>query len=130
MIKNPCLGSVIIVPVVVTHTIITTEHYQFLFSTIPLSITSFIYHNEIIVGNNIRNIDMVLAILSYMHHIIYFLLYSHQKQFINIIMLPGLIYIIERIVQPFGVDIVCNYLHAMVHFALIPCVYLNTMIIY
>ena len=120
---NPCKCTVVLVPAVVLSLMITSRKYHFLLSGIPLTITSFIYHNNLI--QNFIKYDIMVSVNAYLHTAIYFAYQSYQSHQ-YIILLPGLLYIIDKIFEIYNHITISNYIHALMHLSIIPGVYMNT----
>lgn len=119
---NPCKATSLIVPYVVLKMIIKSKKYHFLFSGIPMTITTVAFHHNLI--KNIRKYDITISLLTYLHHILYYSMYAKKnKKFVYI--LPGLLYIADKIFEEANFINTSYYFHALSHLAVIPCVYFN-----
>lgn len=119
---NPCKITSLVVPYFVLKMIIKNKKYNFLLTGIPLSITTLAYHHNLI--SNIRKYDIIMAITTYLHHILYYSIYSKRNNTFYFT-LPGLFYVIDKIFEEFKYDKTSYYFHALSHLSVLPCVYLN-----
>ena len=122
MINNPCKITSLVVPYFVLKMIITNKKYNFLLTGIPLTFTTVAYHNNLI--SNIRKYDIMIAITTYLHHVLYYSVYSNVNNTFYFA-LPGLFYFIDKIFEEFNYIKISNYFHALCHLAVLRMVYLN-----
>lgn len=119
---NPCKATSIIVPYVVLKMIIKSKKYHFLLSGIPMTITTLAFHHNLI--SNIRKYDITISLITYLHHILYYTIYSKKNNKFAYI-LPGMLYIVDKIFEEINFIKTSYYFHALSHLAVIPCVYHN-----
>jgi hypothetical protein len=110
------------VPYLVLKMIITNKKYNFLLTGIPLTFTTVAYHNNLI--KNIRKYDIMMAITTYLHHILYYSIYSKINNTFYFA-LPGLFYVIDKICEEFKYDKTSYYFHPLCHLSVLCMVYLN-----
>ena len=122
MLYNPCKITSILVPYLVLKIIIKNKKYHFLITGIPMSITTVAYHHNLI--NNVKKYDIVISLLAYLHHILYYSFYSKKNSKFKFI-LPGTLYLVDKVFEHLKYDKTSYYLHALSHLAVIPCVYFN-----
>lgn len=79
---NPCKVTSILVPYIVLRLMILSRKYHFLLTGIPMSLTTVAFHHNLI--NNIRKYDITASLLAYLHHMLYYSLYSKKRGSLNI----------------------------------------------
>lgn len=87
-----------------------------------MSLTTVAYHHKIIKG--VRKYDIVVSLMAYMHHVLYYSLYSNKnRNFYQV--LPGMLYLVDKVFERLNYEKTSYYFHALSHLAVIPCVYFN-----
>lgn len=122
---DPCKATSIMVPYIVLRMIIKSKKNHFLITALPMSLTTISFHHKLI--DNIRKYDIAISLIAYIHHIIYYNLYAKKKRN-NYFIIPGTLYLVDKIFEDFNFIKTSHYFHALSHLSVIPCVYLNTII--
>ena len=112
---NPCRITSILVPCAVL--CICVKHKKNLLPTIPLSITTILYHQKLVEG--IRKYDIMVAFLTYITYT-----YSHIKRnrTPSVIIFPVILYAIGKVFEQCRLYKASNYAHAFSHISVIPMV--------
>ena len=121
LVFNPLHYSVLIVPAIAFPIVFITGNYSLFITLLPLSINSILYHHDFKI-KNMRKYDIILSCSAYSHQIVYNFLYAKDYLFICFYLYPAFFYLLAKIFEKYGCFSFSIYMHAYLHFSLIPCI--------
>tara|TARA_B100000161_G_C33325359_1_gene313359 strand:+ start:219 stop:608 length:390 start_codon:yes stop_codon:yes gene_type:complete len=120
---NPCKVTALLVPYIVLNMMIKSKKYSFMITGIPMTFTTIAFHYNLVKG--IRKYDIAVSLLAYLHQTLYYIVFTRGGGKFYY-MLPGLLYVVDKIFEELKYIKTSYYFHALSHLAVIPCVYFNT----
>lgn len=120
---NPCKVTSLTVPYIVLNMIFKSKKYSFMITGIPMTFTTIAFHYKLVKG--IRKYDIFISLLAYLHQILYYIIFTRTGGKFYY-MLPGLLYLVDKIFEELNFMKMSYYVHALSHISVIPCVYFNT----